>query len=318
MLDHTFLPCSACGWTSNRQNLSGYKSHVRLFEYAGDEGKWSLGSKLVLKERNATAPDSEAASLRFVKENTSLPVSTVVEEWEEPGDLKPPEPEQPREAPRARGDGRYFLLTKRVPGVPLSIVWDRLKMEHKEHIAKQTAEYLMQLRGLQSNAMESLGNKPLSSRKLFAGSHGAPDGLLSSDKDLWAAMELGIVNIPERTRQLLGECMPSAAPYTFTHGNLSFDNILIDSRGNLSGILDWEAAGYFPVWWEYVSAGISMREYGKEWKALLLKNMPDYSGAREWWFNYYALSMRPISNEQLMSRLQLEMVGDISFDRLIE
>ncbi len=41
--------------------------------------------------------------------------------------------------------------------------------------------------------------------------------------------------------------MPSAAPFTFTHGDLTDVNILIKD-GNLADILDWEASGYFPVW----------------------------------------------------------------------
>lgn len=39
----------------------------------------------------------------------------------------------------------------------------------------------------------------------------------------------------------------------FTHADLHPTNILID-RGRLSGIIDWECAGYFPEYWESTRA----------------------------------------------------------------
>jgi hypothetical protein len=38
--------------------------------------------------------------------------------------------------------------------------------------------------------------------------------------------------------------------------------------GNLAGILDWEASGYFPVWWEFACAGIGLGQDDFEWKGL--------------------------------------------------
>ena len=39
--------------------------------------------------------------------------------------------------------------------------------------------------------------------------------------------------------------MPPATPYTFTHGDLTSVNIMVEN-GNLIGIIDWEASGYYP------------------------------------------------------------------------
>ena len=41
--------------------------------------------------------------------------------------------------------------------------------------------------------------------------------------------------------------MPAAAPYTFTYGDLTNVNIIVEN-GNLAGILDWESSAFFPVW----------------------------------------------------------------------
>lgn len=36
----------------------------------------------------------------------------------------------------------------------------------------------------------------------------------------------------------------------FTHADLHPSNIVID-RGRLSGLVDWECAGFYPEYWEY-------------------------------------------------------------------
>lgn len=41
----------------------------------------------------------------------------------------------------------------------------------------------------------------------------------------------------------------------FTHGDLKHHNILVDEHsGHVTGVLDWEAAGWYPEFWEYTTA----------------------------------------------------------------
>ncbi|GAB1209757.1 hypothetical protein APSETT445_008538 [Aspergillus pseudonomiae] len=151
----------------------------------------------------------------------------------------------------------------------------------KEWVAKQTAEYLMQLRGLHSTP----NGKPrrtatLLSFFLFPTGYGIGHGPFSSDDELWAEMALALEKVPEDVRLELRRRMPAAAPYTFTHGDLTNVNIMVD-YGDLAGILDWESSGYFPVWWEFTCAGMGLGQDDKEWKDLLRKYLPDHSDARE-------------------------------------
>ncbi|PWY95706.1 kinase-like protein [Aspergillus sclerotioniger CBS 115572] len=261
-MQQSSTPCSACSWTPERQDNYRYQSHVKLFYEMSDRGVWSLGSNLVLKERSSQAPNFEAANLQFLKKETTIPVSTVVEDWEE------------------ENDECYFLLMRRIPGSPLSNLWPDLTISEKENIAQQTANYLMQLRKLQSDKLQSLGGKPLYSAFLFQDEHDVPHGPISSDDDLWSELELALEGVPDDARQRLRDRMPSAAPYTFTHGDLASVNIMVDDDRDLAGIIDWEASGYFPVWWEFTSAGIGLGQEDKEWKVLLQKYMPDFSDAR--------------------------------------
>jgi aminoglycoside phosphotransferase (APT) family kinase protein len=206
--------------------------------------------------------------MQFVQDQTSIPVPTVVESREE--------------------RKHTLILMRRIPGEPLSKAWPKLSMDEKERIAKQTAEYLQELRKLQSDNIQSLGGRPVFSNFLFRDKNSeTPHGPLASDNELWSDMERGLnETIPEAARTQLRQCMPSATPYTFTHGDLTNVNIMVEN-GSLTGIIDWERSGYFPVWWEYVCTSVPDSEEDREWKALLRKYMTDHSAAREFWLDYY-------------------------------
>ncbi|KAG2415573.1 hypothetical protein HFD88_006764 [Aspergillus terreus] len=263
-------PCPACSWTTERQGHCSYKSHVKLFYEAGDRGVWSLGSNVILKDRGGSLPTREVPNIQFVQEQTSIPVPTVIESWEE-------------------GD-HTLILMRRIPGEPLSEAWPNLSTEQRGNIARQTAEYLLQLRNLQADNIQALGGGPVYSNFLFKNPvPNSPHGPLASDDELWADMERGLKEgVPKAARMLLRRCMPSARPYTFTHSDLTNVNIIVEN-GSLTGIIDWETSGYFPGWWEYVCTSVPDSEEDREWKTLLRKYMPDHSAEREFWLDYYYL-----------------------------
>ena len=50
----------------------------------------------------------------------------------------------------------------------------------------------------------------------------------------------------------------------FTHGDLHFSNIMIND-GHISGIIDWEFAGWYPIYWEYICA-VYMTKPDRYWE----------------------------------------------------
>lgn len=269
-------PCPACGWTVERQECCRYESNVKLFYGVSNLGVWSLGSKLVLKDRGVNPPTYEVPNIQFLQNVTSIPIPAVVESWEE--------------------GNHILILMKRVPGVPLSEAWPNLSMPERETIARETAEYLLQLRKLQSDSIQGLDGRPFHANLLFMGNgndSGLPYSPLASDEALWAGMEPGLKDtVPEAARRRLRQRMPTATPYTFTHNDLTNVNIMVEN-GHLTGIIDWERSGYLPVWWEYVHTYLGDSEEDAEWKKLLRKFMPDYSAALEFWLDYYFLCRDP-------------------------
>ncbi|KAI0397907.1 kinase-like domain-containing protein [Xylariaceae sp. FL0594] len=261
-------PCTACSWTAARQDGCRYNSHVKIFREVSDRACWSLGSRLILKERSAAPPNYEAANIGFLRQNTSIPVPEIVEEW--------------TEGEENGSSGRHFIITKRVEGVPLSEAWGKMSQEDREKVARQVGAYLAQLRRLQSPRMECLGGKPVYSTFLFPGSeYEDPHGPMASDDKLWAEMTKNWHG-KEAHLKYLRDKMPRAEPYTFTHRDLTNENIMVKD-GNLTGIIDWEASGFFPMWWEYACAGIGLGDDDAEWKALLRKHMPDFKEARQFY-----------------------------------
>lgn len=71
----------------------------------------------MLKERSSRPPNFEADNIRFLRENTTLPVPEIVEEWNE-------------------DNGRYFIITKRIRGNPLSEIWWAMPTAERELVAK--------------------------------------------------------------------------------------------------------------------------------------------------------------------------------------
>ncbi|EIT80625.1 unnamed protein product [Aspergillus oryzae] len=133
---------------------------------------------------------------------------------------------------------------KRIPGEPLSKAWSKLSTHEKEGIAKQTAEYLLQLRNLQSDKTQSLTGGPVYLDFLFRNKNShLSHGPITTQDELWAHMERGLNEaISEAVRIRLRQRMPPAAPYTFTHGDLTNVNIMVEN-GCLTGIIDWETSG---------------------------------------------------------------------------
>jgi aminoglycoside phosphotransferase (APT) family kinase protein len=269
-------PCSACSWTDERQRSCSYTSHITLFHGASDRGYWSLGSERVLKERSKKPPNFEAANLHYLRTNTTLPLPVIIDEWSE--------------------GSRYFQIMQRIHGEPLSEAWKSMPACDRDRVAQQTASYLQQLRPLQSPRLQALHDAPLHSAYLFHGDYRLPHGPFATDDELWAEMAKALRGVPEKARRQLQERMPAAEPYTFTHGDLNSGNIIVKD-GNVAAILDWEASGFFPIWWESTFAKVGLEPEDAEWRHVLQAHLPEHAEAWEFWRDFHALAKFPNLDE---------------------
>ncbi|CAI6292707.1 unnamed protein product [Periconia digitata] len=281
--------CSACGWSADLQRRCSYDSSVKLFYGASVRGVWSIGSDFVLKERPADPPTFEVVNTQYLKANTTIPIPDVAKEWTDK-------------------NKRHFVLMERVEGENLKSAWPKLSQEAKVRIAEQTAEYLQQLRKFQYGKMANLGDAPIYSGWLFLQGPGTPHGPFASDEEFWQSLSVKLDKLPEKARNAFRKRFPPCAPYTFTHGDLTNVNIMVKDD-NLAAIIDWESAGYFPVWWEFTAAGIGLGKEDAEWKGLLRSKMQQFERGREFWKDFHKLCEYPkldYSGQELMKELLRE------------
>lgn len=270
----TSKPCSACSWTAEQQNDCSYHSHLKLFYGVSNRGVWSVGSRYVIKDRGDKPPNFDPQNLPFLQAATTIPVPTILDEWSEPGDV-------------------HFTIMRRIEGTTLKEAWPSLSGPERQRIARQTVDYLGQLRKLQSDRLQGLGGAPLYCVFLLGGDYGLPHGPFKSDDELWDAMAESLGKLSDGERHRLRQLMPPAAPYTFTHGDLAIQNIMVQG-GNVTAILDWESSGYFPVWWEFVKLAIIDGPEDIEWKSVLRAEMTEtqqhHTAADAFWREYYRSS----------------------------
>ncbi|KAI0099546.1 kinase-like protein [Hypoxylon sp. NC0597] len=270
-------PCVACGWTLEQNSNANYRSNVKLFYAADTGGAWSLGSRYILKERLTFPPSHEGANLRFLRENTNLPIPNIIHEWTE--------------------GSRYFNITSRIEGTTLEQAWPSLSGEDKTRIARQVAKYLEEMRRLTSSRIEAVGGEPLYETRLFLNGETGQKPL-SSDQELWEELEKPLLHFDDNTRRILRENMPQCRPYTFTHGDLAYCNIMVKD-GNFSGFIDFERSGFFPVWYEYVCCRFGFGEGDTEWKRLLSEHITEYPEAMNFHMARSNLGRYPNETEAL-------------------
>lgn len=171
---------------------------------------------------------NEAVALQLVEKYTSIPAPLWFDDYEE--------------------NGSTTLITTAVQGQPLQSVFHRLSYQEREQLSKDLKMIICELRRIPNQTpyrfASTLGNAIFDYR---IGEFGPFNEASDFHKSL----------IPEHTTT---ETRQAATPIHsrhhssfFTHADINWTNILID-QGRLAALVDWECAGYFPVYWEFTKA----------------------------------------------------------------
>ncbi|EEP76340.1 predicted protein [Uncinocarpus reesii 1704] len=179
----------------------------------------------------------EAHTLRMVEQFTSIPAPRVIDVLSTP---------------------RFsYLLLTRVPGRPIGPMISVMTDEQLEQVVVDLKRYVAELRKMPKNVGElqicnSQGGGVLDWR--------IPD---SQREELRFETEKHFNKYLTdpfwdeiRSRAAVSHNIPH--DIVFTHGDLNPRNILAEN-GKITGIVDWENAGWFPEYWEYTKAHYSVR-----------------------------------------------------------
>ncbi|KAI0474428.1 kinase-like protein [Xylaria cf. heliscus] len=216
----------------------------------------------ILKHGTRVSPVEEAA-LRIVKQYTTIPVPEVYN------------------SEYKIIDGHLWgkIWMEHLQGSPLSETWGDLEDTAKERICKGLWGFVEQLRDIP---------KPPEFEHFY---QCAADGSMSQDvllQDLGFPVPLlDDESLRERInerymhlggasyRENLLDYLPRSNISVFTHTDIAPRNILVDKDGKITGLIDWETAGWYPDYWEYAKTQL-------QWKTGDFMGWMDRTRPQDW------------------------------------
>lgn len=209
-----------------------------------------IGNDVVVKY-GPRVQSIEADSLAFVAAHTTLPIPKLL------GTYK-------------HNDITYIVMN-RLPGKPLMSLLPTMSLAEINVITSDLKPMMDELRSLKIDNFEkgsyigSVGRQPCRDFLFMLGDESK--GPFETEEDMyeniiqrWINRLYSPINAifdtnpelnssVEFTRRLYRDT--AGNDIVFTHGDLDPRNILVEN-GHVSGIVDWEQAGWYPEYWEYI------------------------------------------------------------------
>ena len=192
---------------------------IQLIHTGGSSSAvWKIGNEVVCKVKiRQPGMESEARTINFVKETfPQVPVPDVVYEWFE--------------------EDKSFLLVKRVHGSTLRDAWTSFSDIERNFVLHQVANFCEAFALQTSTKLCSISGKALLERFLATSKSGLIGPLTQQE---CMSYFLSSSNGPA----------PPIGMLHFNHPDLGPGNIMVSKNGVITGILDWEAAGFYPRFW---------------------------------------------------------------------
>ncbi|ESZ95444.1 phosphotransferase enzyme family protein [Sclerotinia borealis F-4128] len=188
-------------------------------------------------------------------------------------------------------DGTLFLVMECLRGDTLETLWPTLQEADKDRILKKTASIFTQIRDLPHKGLFGSVDEchmphhlfwwpdfPPNISGLFANERAAIQGLLAKSREnaKMNGRQPYFADIFEE-QLLKGLVMDNSRAPVFTHPDLQKKNILVeitegdnDERDFHVSLIDWESAGWYPIWWEYFVAFIAFK-WQDDWCRKVIK-----------------------------------------------
>lgn len=184
---------------------------------------------------------SEAATLRYVRQHTSIPVPEVFESYIHPE------------------TGHPCIVMEYIEGKTLDEEWSAYSVEEKKKVIGQLKGYIGQLRSIKAQKIGTVDGGRVQDQ-LFDDADELRmvepfDGVDAFHEGLIVVLELkGKKSKKKIMEQFTGEVSKGKAyRIMLTHNDIVARNVMVKGD-NVCAIVDWELAGFFPEYWEYCSA----------------------------------------------------------------
>ena len=225
---------------------------IRLYGRTISPRTYRLPFNLYAKFGNYVV-DSEANAIRYVCENTTVPVPRIIDCISVP-------------------TGVLIVMT-RLPGEPLGRHFIHMTTKERAQFQRDLGSALKQLHRTSAPdpLISAIDGKPFADWRI---SEGGLHGPFDSEKELY---EYLYKRIPSEHHQRLRDLARSVhdVPHRLclTHNDISPNSILVDNN-RFSGLVGWEGAAWLPEWWEYTRS-IYMRDRWREWVDLMNEAHPE-------------------------------------------
>ncbi|PVH73062.1 kinase-like protein [Cadophora sp. DSE1049] len=179
----------------------------------------------------------EAATLKYIAENTSIPVPKVYCAFSRKGSA--------------------YIVMQKIRGQMLGEGWNERSSESQAAILEQLKGMVVELRALkhtESQRVSNVAGGPIWDCRLQGKTmwHGPFKTIHDFHKHLRGGFDADSKHYPDFSDMIALQDIDWGPP-VFTHGDLSSLNILV--RGDkIVGIIDWETSGWYPGYWEYTTA----------------------------------------------------------------
>ncbi|KAJ4138413.1 hypothetical protein NW768_002240 [Fusarium equiseti] len=170
---------------------------------------------------------NEAQVLRFLKEHTKVPVPEVItSDWDR-------------------------ITMEYIEGQSLKEAWPSLEPHQRSEILAQLSDYIAQMRALKGIYIGRLDGQGAIVPTIFTRS-GGPFRTLREFQEWLVRPRQRYADMSIYWEQITTQ-LGDEYPIVFTHGDISSRNVQIRD-GRIVALLDWEWAGWYPDYWDYVFA----------------------------------------------------------------
>jgi aminoglycoside phosphotransferase len=263
-----------CSQNMDPQSLTSKYLHVTtkdlVSRVSSGDNIWSLSGRDVVKiDENLVAKCGptletleEAANMQFIRQLTSIPVPEIV---------------------RVHAQGREaYIFMSYIPGSTLQDIWPTLGTEERHNITDQLKTCMDELRAVPPPSpcyFGSLETHICIDRRQFTRLNIGRNKRISSEAEFntFIMTDLWHTYPPEYCNMVLS-MMRQDHRVVLTHGDLHPRNIMVKDMV-VTGIIDWECAGWYPEYWEYVKALTSVGPVVDWWRYISTIIDPYYS---EW------------------------------------
>ncbi|KAL4810737.1 kinase-like domain-containing protein [Aspergillus unguis] len=248
---------------------------------------WRCGSCKRISRHKIVKSDpwthlTEAATMKFVSENTSLPVPRVYCSFVR--------------------KNRAYIVMERIRGEEVPSAWGNLNEQSRQKVFDELKSMMNELRSLKTpkgNGVSSCAGGSLrDSRIPMSRPRFGPFGSVN-EFHLWLRNYLnpaehstwGEEGEWEEIKQMAAKQDKPWPEPVFTHGDLNPSNVLLHN-GRVVGIIDWEFSGWYPHYWEYTSAWLG-NVTRTEWRDRLCETLDQFPAELEmekirhrWWGDF--------------------------------